>query len=84
MFDQLSDQEIELIKFMADNLEQEINPYKHIHKKLVDKSTWKPNRVHQSVEIFQRSFNLGIFNSKIKTVHKPEIIIKKQTKAHQW
>ena len=60
MFDQLSDQEIEQ--------EQEISQDKHLDKKF-DKSIWKPNRVYQSLEIFQRSFNLGLLNSKIKPVH---------------
>ena len=73
MFDHLSDQEIELINFMADNLEQETEPYKHIHNKFVDKSTWKLNRVNQSPEIFQRSFKLALLNSKTKTAHKPNL-----------
>ena len=72
-FDHLSDDEIELINFMADNLDQEMNPYKHLHKKFVDKSNWKPNRVHQSLDIFQRSFKIGLLNSKTKTVHKPNL-----------
>ena len=58
---------------MADNLDQEMNPYKHLHKKFVDKSNWKPNRVHQSLDIFQRSFKIGLLNSKTKTVHKPNL-----------
>ena len=52
---------------MADNLEHESDPYKHLHKKFVNKSPWKPNRVHQSLDIFQRSFILGLLNSKVKT-----------------
>ena len=72
-FDHLSDDKIELINFMADNLDQEMNRYKHLHKKFVDKSNWKPNRVHQSLDIFQRSFKIGLLNSKTKTVHKPNL-----------
>ena len=73
MFDHLSDNEIELINFMADNLEQESDPYKHLHKKFVDKSPWKLNRVHQSLDIFQRSFKLGLLNSKVKTNQKSNL-----------
>ena len=72
-FDHLSDDEVSLINFMADNLEQEMNPYKHLHKRFVDKSTWKPNRVHQSLDIFQRSFKLGLLNSKIKNIQKSNL-----------
>ena len=64
MFDHLS--ENELINFMAGNLDQEIDPHKNLHKGFVNKSTWKPNRVHQSLDIFQRSFKLGLLNSKTK------------------
>ena len=35
----LCDKEVELINFMADNLEEETDPYKQIHNKFVDKST---------------------------------------------
>ena len=31
MFDHLSDQEIDLINFMAENLDEETNPYQRIH-----------------------------------------------------
>ena len=55
---------------MSDNLEKETNPYKQIHNKFVDKSTWKSNRVHQSLEIFQRTFKLGLLNSIIENVKK--------------
>ena len=39
----------------------------------MDKSNWKPNRVHQSLDIFQRSFKIGLLNSKTKTVHKSNL-----------
>ena len=73
MFDHLSDNEIELINFMADNLDQEFDPYKNLHKRFVDKSNWKPSRVHQSLDIFQRSFKLGLLNSKTKPYCKPNL-----------
>ena len=66
MFNHLSDDELDLINFMANNLDQEMDPYKDLHKGFVNKSTWKPNRVHQSLDIFQRSFKLGLLNSKTK------------------
>ena len=66
MFDHLSENELDLINFMASNLDQEIDPYKNLHKGFVNKSTWKPNRVHQSLDIFQRSFKLGLLNIKTK------------------
>ena len=72
-FDHLTDQEIDLINFMAENLEEETSPYHKIHKNFVDKSTWKPNRVHQSLEIFQRSFKTGLLNSKVKKIRKPNL-----------
>ena len=73
MFDHLSDQEIDLINFMAENLDEETNPYQRIHRKFADKSDWKPSRVHQSLDIFQRSFKLGLLNSKIKHARKPNL-----------
>ena len=48
MFDLLTEHEIDLINFMAENLDEETNPYQEIHQKFVDKSTWKPNRVRPS------------------------------------
>ena len=70
-FDHLSDHGIELIKnFMAENLDEETSPYQKIHSKFVNKSTWKPNRVHQSLDIFQRSFKIGLLNSKLQHVRK--------------
>ena len=73
MFYHLSDNEVDLINFMAENLDEETNPYKKIHQKFVDKSTWKPNRVHQSLDIFQRSFKMGLLNSKIPHASKPNL-----------
>ena len=73
MFDHLSDNELDLINFMANNLDQEMDPYKDLHKGSVNKSTWKPNRVHQSLDIFQRSFKLGLLNSKTKYNSKPNL-----------
>ena len=35
MFDYLSDNELDLINFMASNLDQEMDPYKHLHKGFV-------------------------------------------------
>ena len=58
---------------MAENLEEETSPYHKIHKKFVHKSTWKPNRVHQSLDIFQRPFKIGLLNSKLKKVRKPNL-----------
>ena len=95
-FDHLSDQEVDLINFMAENLEEQTSPYQNIHK-----STWKSNRVHQSLDIFQRSFKIGLLNSKIKHGRKlnltkeqmsslgelsesPEIVIKRLIKDLQW
>ena len=34
---------------------------------------WKPDRVHQSLDIFQRSFKLGLLNSKTKNNSKPNL-----------
>ena len=72
-FDHLSDQEVELINFMAENMEEQNSPYQSIHKSFVNKSTWKPNRVHQSLDIFQRSFKTGLLNSKIKHSRKSNL-----------
>ena len=69
-FDHLSDHQIELINFMAENLDEETSPYQKIHSKFVNKSTWNPNRVHQSLDIFQRSFKIGLLNSKLQLVRK--------------
>ena len=65
MFDHLSENELDLINFMASNLDQEIDPYKNLHKGFVNKSTWNPNRVHQSLDTFQRSFKLGLLTPNI-------------------
>ena len=70
---QMFDKEVELINFIADNLEHDTNPYNTIHQKFVDKSSWKPNRVHQSLAILQRSFKLGLLNSKTKHARKPNL-----------
>ena len=78
MFDHLSDNEVDLINFMAENLDEETNPYQKIHQKYVDKSTWKPNRVHQSLDIFQRSFKMGLLNSKIPHASKPNLTREKK------
>ena len=67
-FDRLSEDEIEPSNFIAGNLYQEMNPYKNLHKKFADKNNWKPNTVHQCLDIFQRSLKIGLLNSKIKTV----------------
>ena len=72
-FDHLSENEIDLINFMADNMEEETNPYHSIHNKFVNKSSWKPSRVHQSLDIFQRSFKIGLLNSNIKHARKPNL-----------
>ena len=66
MFNHLTEHEIDLINVMAENFDEETNPYQKIHKKFVDKSSWKPTRVHQSLDIFQISFKLGLLNSKIR------------------
>ena len=58
---------------MAENLEEQTSPYQNIHKSFVNKSTWKPNRVHQSLDIFQRSFKIGLLNSRIKHGRKPNL-----------
>ena len=73
MFVHLSDQDIDLINFMAENLDEETNPSQRIHRKFVDKSDWKTSRVHQSLDIFQRSFKLGLLNSKVKHARKPNL-----------
>ena len=62
----LNEDEMAMVDFMAMNLEENENPYHEIHKKIVDKSTWKP-RIHQSLEVFQRAFKIGLLKSKVKT-----------------
>ena len=73
MLNHLSEDELDLINFMANNLDQEMDPNKDLHTGFVDKSTWKPNRVHQSLDIFQRSFKLGLLNSKTKYNSRPNL-----------
>ena len=63
----LNEDEMALVDFMAMNLEKNENPYHEIHKKFLDKSTWKPPRIHQSHQVFQRAFKDGLLKSKIKT-----------------
>ena len=45
----LKEDELAIVDFMAMNLEECEDPYKDIHKKFVDKSNWKPPRIHQSL-----------------------------------
>ena len=64
--DHLSNEEQQLVEFMALNLEESENPYQDIHKKFVNKSNWKPQSIHNSLEVFQRAFKTGLLKSKIK------------------
>ena len=48
-------------------MKTQFNPYHEIHKQFVDKSTWRPPRIHQSLEVFQRAFKDGLLKSKVKT-----------------
>ena len=63
----LNEDEMALVDFMAMNLEENENPHHEIHKKFMDKSTWRPPRIHQSLEVFQRAFKDGLLKSKVKT-----------------
>ena len=65
-FSYLSPDERELVDFMAQNLEESESPYENINKKFVNKSTWKPPRVHNSSEVFQRAFKNGLLKSNIR------------------
>ena len=44
-----------------------------IHKKFVDKSTWKPPRIHQSLEVFQKAFKDGLLKSRLKHKGQPNL-----------
>ena len=69
-FDHLTDQEIDLINFTAENLEEETRKYIRI---LWIKVLGNPTGLHQSLEIFQRSFKTGLLNSKVKKIRKPNL-----------
>ena len=67
-FDHLSTEDAELVGFMAANLDECENPYKDLHSQFRNKSTWKPPNIHQSLDVFQRAFNLGLLKAKPKTL----------------
>ena len=69
----LNEDELAIVDFMAMNLEESEDPYKDIHKKFVDKSSWKPPRIHQSLEVFQRAFKDGLLKSRLKNKGQPNL-----------
>ena len=76
-FNNLSPEELEMIDFMANNLEEAEQPFNSIHKKFIDKSSWKPPRIHNSLEVFQRAFKNGLLKSHLKG-NKRKNLTKKQ------
>ena len=69
----LNEDEMAIVHFMAMNLEESEDPYKDIHKKFVDKSHWKPPRIHQSLEVFQRALKDGLLKSRLKNKGQPNL-----------
>ena len=50
--------------FLAANMEECENPYKDLHTQFRNNSTRKPPNTHQSVDVFQRAFKLGLLKAK--------------------
>ena len=75
----LSPEENELIEFMASNMDEFENPYEDIHRQFINKSTWKPQGIHTSLEVFQRAFKNGLLQSKIKFTKKRNLSKKQFT-----
>ena len=64
--DRVSAEEAKLLEFMASNLDEAEHHYRSIHNKFVNKSKWRPPRIHSSLEVLQRAFKNGLLKSQCK------------------
>ena len=60
----LDNNDQELIKFLAQNLDDNENPFKETHAPFKNKSTWKPTNTHISLNVFKQAFKTCLLNSK--------------------